>query len=278
MRVAVLLFAIGCGGDSPSANDLDGDQVSDDVDPCLATKAELAADLDGDALAGESDPCPFEAAAGDRDGDSVPDACDPFPDLAGDSHRCTMPLLDEALVAAIWTPRTNSKPWQIRDGLRTDPGSSASIVAQPSFEQAATTTFDIRVTFAAETTPSERYFKVWVRATDQPARDDLGCAIAATGGEAWRAVLFGNGFESAAVAAPPIPTEARVQITIETTATAPNVRCAVTPTGGTRAVVAAPEPIALPAGQLGFGVEEAGAEITGIGIYDRDDSPAFPGD
>ena len=187
-----------------------------------------------------------------------------------------MPLLDEALATAIWTPRLNAMPWEIRDGLRTAPASSASIVAGADFEHAATTTYDVRVTIEEETTESERYFKVWLRANAQPAREDLGCAVAITGQQAWRVVLFGNGFESAAFAGLPIPTEARVQLTIETTDTGSNVRCAVTPTGGDRFVAIAPEPVPLPAGGMGFGVEEAGAAITGIGIYDRDDFPVFP--
>jgi hypothetical protein len=275
VRAAGLLFAFGCGASSIEG-DRDGDRIGDDVDPCLATKAEVAADLDGDGLTGEADPCPFDGDAGDRDGDTVPDACDPFPDLAGDLHRCTMPLTDQPLATAIWLPRTNAQPWEIRDGLRTAPKTSASIVAEPDFEQAETTTFDVRVTLAEETTPSERYFKVWVRANEQPAREDLGCAVAITGDQAWRVVLFGSGFEAGTFAGLPIPTEARVQLTIENTQLGSNVRCAVTPTGGARFVAVAPEPIPLPVGRLGFGVEEAGAAITGIGIYDRDDFPVFP--
>jgi hypothetical protein len=276
VRVALLLFVLGCDGDPLDLDDRDGDRIGDDVDPCLATKDEITVDLDGDGLTGEADPCPFDDGVVDRDGDTVPDACDPFPDLAGDLHRCTMPLTDEQLASAIWFPRTNAQPWEIRDGLRTAPESSASIVAGLDLEQAATTTFDVRVTIEEETTPAERYFKVWVRANEQPAREDLGCAVAITGDQAWRVVLFGNGFEAATFAGLPIPTEARLQITIENTQFGSNVRCAVTRTGGDRFVAVPPEPVPLPAGHLGFGVEEAGVAITGIGIYDRDDFPVFP--
>ncbi|MEJ7602310.1 MAG: hypothetical protein WKG01_30715 [Kofleriaceae bacterium] len=275
MRVAVLLLMIGCDGASSIEGDRDGDRIGDDVDPCLATAAEDAEDLDGDGRTGDTDPCPFDATDSDRDGDTVPDACDPFPDLAGDTHRCTMPLLDEALAGTIWTPRTGAQPWQIRDGLRTDPGSFASIVSQVGFEHATTTTFDVRVTLEEETTTSERYFKVWARAGEQPTRQDLGCALAATGEQAWRVVLFGDGVEASAFVGLPIPTEARVQITVATTAAGSNVRCVITPTGGDGYTVIAPDVVALPPGTLGFGVEEAGAAITGIGIYDSDDSPVF---
>ena len=164
MRVVVLLLMLGCDDATSIEGDRDGDRIGDDVDPCLATAAEAAADLDGDGRAGDADPCPFDAADADRDGDGVPDACDPFPAVAGDTHRCTMPLRDAALAGTIWTPRTGAAAWQVRDGLRTDPAASASIVATVGFEHAPTTTFDVRVTFAAEPTTSERYFKVWLRA------------------------------------------------------------------------------------------------------------------
>jgi hypothetical protein len=270
--------------DADMRPDLDHDGIPDPIDPCIAAQADGVEDHDGDGIVNQDDGCPALNPNGpDSDGDGVPDACDPFPALPGDRHRCTMRFLDADLNSALWQPRTGSPAWMLTmPGMLAGGFAPSSIVAVETIEAPATTAYDVQGRFSTTSTlPTE--IGLWLRAGDAPDPSDVGCVlVASTSTSYFHLELRGAGVNVASTPATAQDGAIGMTAVLEPTASGANVRCYawIVWFDGVDDVARSYGPIAtavaLPAGQVGFSVNNAGVAIDILTVYDRDDSPPLP--
>jgi hypothetical protein len=128
-------FSGACGAKDDggiSADDVDGDGVTNDRDNCPDQANANQANEDMDAFGDVCDPCPIlgdAAADHDSDGDGVGDGCDPSPDTPGDSIALFEGFADSALPAgAEAVPPTD---WAFVDGsaIGTSTGFNPAVLA-----------------------------------------------------------------------------------------------------------------------------------------------------
>jgi len=269
----------GVGG----GTDLDLDGVSDEQDPCIAAMLDATDDYDRDDIPNSMDPCPFDPANSangnpDGDNDGVNDACDPFPTMAGDSHRCTMRFYNTDLNARLWHETDTMPTWSSVPGMlyANDDGLPSTLVATLDLEKVAEPTYDVSLYTTTQETSSDHGARVWVRAADPSSGDDVGCEIYGNTTYTRIAIALGDGRD---VGTPlmlsgtpfPLGSELRMQVTVIPGTGV--IRCVVSRFPD-RWTVSAPATLGM--GKLGFGSEGFQMQVHGLSIFDRSTVTPLP--
>ncbi len=278
----VVLCLVGCnqiygleGTTAPgTGTDIDLDGVPDDMDPCIASAADMRDDTDSDGVTNDVDLCPIDMGGTDGDGDQIPENCDPFPGVTGDRHRCTMTFKSADLNERMWVDDT--KNWMLVGGLVTT--NVATLVASHDLDGAAEATIDVFANMSPPPLNTHEMFvpefRLWIRTG---SGSDLGCAIAAVpGGGSTLAIV--DGTKQLAVVSgsyPTVPFRMVATFASDTTG-GDNVRCRFRGAGDaspTEVRTRAP----IPNGHVGFDFNGSFGygSITTLAIYERDTPAAF---
>jgi hypothetical protein len=270
------------GGDGGMMGiDLDLDDIPDDQDPCVAAATDFTQDEDQDEIINGEDPCPLDDTTQtpvDGDGDTIPNTCDPFPASGGDRKRCTMTFNNPDLNMRLWHESDALAEWETGAGVLHTAGAQgvANLVSTIRIDGSAQPSYDVQMTANANG-GGFHFVRVWARAADPATRDDVGCELSGDAGSVRIAVVLGDGRDvgtPTTVFAPfPSGIDLRVQMSAGPSSLVPNMRCSFA-WQSVRHTVTAPQ--ALPAGQVGFGVDNAQLSVTGLVVYDRDTVQPYP--
>lgn len=273
----------GGDGDGGGSNgpDLDLDGLPDDGDPCVAAALDLTQDEDQDELTNLDDPCPLDDTRMnpvDGDLDQIPNTCDPFPARAGDTKRCVMTFNNTDLNGKLWQETDALAKWETTAGnLHTvDAFGISNIVSTIRIDGSAQPSYDVDMT-ANGSASTFHAVRVWARAANPATPGDVGCEISGDANSVRLAVVLGDsrdfGAKTLVGKAFPVVVDLRIQMSAGPDALVPNMRCSFA-WGIERHTVTAP--LALPAGQVGFGAEDTQLSVTGLVVYDRADVQPYP--
>jgi hypothetical protein len=269
------------GDDVAGGVDVDLDGIPDDLDPCIAAASDITQDEDQDGIINGDDPCPLDDTTQsplDGDGDQITNACDPFPATPGDTRRCAMTFNNTDLNLRLWHESDTLAKWETVPGaLHTvDSNDVANLVSTIRIDGSAQPSYDVQM-IANGSSVGFHAVRVWARAADPATRDDVGCELSGDAMSIRIAVVLGDGRDVGSpksVFAPfPLGIDLRAQMSAGPDSLSPNMRCSFAWQSVRHTVTA---PLALPAGQVGFGTETTQLSITGLVVYDRDVVQPYP--